>query len=177
MRLSAGLAALMLAFFDGLAAAQGLPVRSGEHDGFTRLVAPIGPDRDWQIVRDEAGVAIRFSPDAPEFDVSRVFDLIGRTRLTAIRSEDGLYLSLACPCTVSVERYQGNLAVIDISDSPFEPNVSPQIEPVVEIPPEPAATLPVFADARTAPAMPDLALPHPPLDSPQCRMLAYPELT
>ena len=160
MRLSAGIAALVLASLGSLATAQTVPVRSGEHDGFTRLVVPIGADRNWQITRDDAGVSIRFFPDPPELDVSRVFDLIGRTRLSAIRSEDGLYLSLACPCTVSVERFQGNLAVIDIDDTPYTPDEpTPPPEPVTEIPPEPAVNLPLFAGARTAPALPQPALP------------------
>jgi hypothetical protein len=155
MRLFAGISLLFLAFAGSFATAQGVPVQSGEHDGFTRLVARIGAGRDWQITRDEAGVIIRFSPDAPDFDVSRIFDLIGRTRLTGIRSEDGLHLSLACPCTVSIERFQSDYAVIDIDDTPYVPDTPP--EPVAALPPEPAVDLPLFAGTRAAPALPELA--------------------
>jgi len=164
MRLLAGIAALGLAFIGSLAAAQVVPVRSGEHDGFTRLVARIGAERDWQIIRVEAGVVIRFTPDAPEFDVSQVFDLIGRTRLTAIRSENGLYLNLACPCAVSIERFQDDLAVIDISDTPYLPDTPPTSEPLAALPPDPAASLPLFAGTRAPPALPAL-IPPPPVPS------------
>ena len=166
MRRLAVLALICVASLGSVAAAQGVPVRSGEHDGFTRLVARIGAERDWQIIRDEAGVAIRFSPDAPDFDVSGVFDLIGRTRLTEIRSEDGLYLSLACPCTVSIERFQGDLAVIDIDDTPYQPDPAPPSpESAGAMVPAPAANLPLFAGTRRAPALPELDPPPriPPL--------------
>ena len=160
MRCLAGLAALAILLTGTGAMAQAVPVRSGEHPDFTRLVARIGAERDWQIIRNDTGVVIRFTPDAPEFDVSGVFDLIGRDRLSAIRSEDGLQLALACPCSVDIERFQDNFVVIDISDTTYIPG-APAAPMAVELPPEPALALPLFAGARAVPS--PLAPPRPAL--------------
>lgn len=159
MRGAAGIAAVGFALLGSLAAAQVVPVRSGEHDGFTRLVARIGAQREWQLIRNDAGVTIRFFPDAPEFDVSRVFDLIGRTRLTEIRSRDGLDLRLACPCSVNIERFQDDLVVIDIDDTPYVADATDPPDPVDTVPPAATASLPLFAGTRIAPAIPDLDPP------------------
>jgi len=158
MRCLTGLAALALLLASAGAMAQPVPVRSGDHPDFTRLVVRIGAERDWQIIRDDARVVIRFTPDAPEFDVSGVFDLIGRDRLSSIRSEDGLQLALACPCSVNIERFQDNFAVIDISDTPYIPG-APAPTLAIELPPEPAIALPLFAGARAVPS--PLAPPRP----------------
>lgn len=110
----------------GMAAAQGVTVQSGDHDGFTRLVARIGVERDWQVTRDGREVRIAIAPDAPTFDLSRVYDLISRDRVAQIADADGLALSLACDCAVSVTRYRDNYAVIDIADAP---DIPPEPEP------------------------------------------------
>ena len=102
--------------------AQAISIRSGDHVGFTRLVARVGADRDWQMTRTGDSVLIRFTPDAPGFDLSGVFTLIGRNRLTEISAGDGLRLDLACACTVTLERYQDQFLIIDINDTPYSPS-------------------------------------------------------
>jgi len=144
----------------GIASAQGVTVQSGDHAGFTRLVARIGEDREWQITRDGREIHIAFPPDSPAFDLSRVYDLISHDRLRDVRDLDGLALSLACDCTISITRYRNRYAVIDIADPEDEPPA-----------PEPAVDLPLFTGRATLPQRPGPALPTPPvtpvLDTPQ----------
>ncbi|TBX28475.1 hypothetical protein [Nioella sediminis] len=116
----------------GAAGAQGIRVQSGDHDGFTRLVAAIGPDRDWQITRDGRDLHIAFSPAVPGFDLSGVYTLITRDRVAGLQVEDGLMLELGCDCTVEISRFQGRYAVIDITDTPYQPPAEP--EPPVDLP-------------------------------------------
>ncbi len=138
--------------------AQAISIRSGDHVGFTRLVARVGADRDWQMTRTGDSVLIRFTPDAPGFDLSGVFTLIGRNRLTEISAGDGLRLDLACACTVTLERYQDQFLIIDINDTPYSPS---EPEPEVAAAPPSAPTpdgmsapqlrLPLLIEAEAAP--------------------------
>lgn len=134
-----------------MATAQGITVQSGDHDGFTRLVARVGADREWQVAGAGRDLRIAFTPDTPEFDLSRVYDLISRDRLAQIEHADGLVLSLACDCEVSVTRYRDSYAVIDIADPPAAP---PD--------PEPAVELPLFTGRADLPQRPGPAFPTPP---------------
>ena len=54
--------------------AQNVVVRSGEHEGFTRLVLDFPARLDWQDQTREDGITITFPGDRPTFDLSRVFD-------------------------------------------------------------------------------------------------------
>ncbi|PJE26663.1 hypothetical protein CVM50_18370 [Pseudooceanicola marinus] len=53
-------------------------------------------------------------------DTSRVFDRIGRDRLTAVTLQQGpaLRLDLACDCPVETSVTSGNLMILDILDAP-----------------------------------------------------------
>ncbi|SFJ42313.1 hypothetical protein [Jannaschia pohangensis] len=100
------------------ALAESVQLRSGEHDGFSRLVFADEPDQTWQIDRPtERRVEIRFSAREPELDVSRVFDLIPRDRIRDIAYESGiLSLDLACDCGVDVSQIPTGHVVIDVGD-------------------------------------------------------------
>jgi hypothetical protein len=149
--------ALTLCFliWAGAVGAQGIRVQSGDHDGFTRLVAAIGPDRDWQVTRDGRDLHIAFSPTVPGFDLSGVYTLITRDRVADLRVENGLMLELGCDCTVEISRFQGRYAVIDITDTPYQPPAEPV--PPVELPThetghEPPPTLTPLAEPVAEPA-------------------------
>jgi hypothetical protein len=111
------------------AIAQTSLIRSGEHDGFTRLVLPLPKDANWSINQSEGSFSLKVDVPSIEFDSSRVFDRIGRSRLVAI-SQDGpgseLVFSLACACLVSSFVDTPGFLVIDISDEVSTPNVQPQ---------------------------------------------------
>lgn len=149
---------VVLQLWAGIASAQEIRVQSGDHDGFTRLVAAIGANRDWQVARDGRRVRISFDPAAPGFDLSTVFTLITRDRLASISWEDGLVLDLACDCTVEVSRYQNRYAVIDITDTPYQPP-SPEPQASLDLPmtaPASAQTPPpaLLAQVEQEPAPP-----------------------
>jgi hypothetical protein len=138
---------------------QDIPVQSGDHGGFTRLVAAIGSDRDWQVMRDGRRLTISFTPAATGFDLSEVFTLITRDRVADVQSDAGLVIELGCDCSVDITRYLGRYAVIDVSDTPYQPPAEPG----------PALDLPAFDLATThePPAsLTPLAAPEPPALSP-----------
>ncbi|MEJ6393022.1 hypothetical protein V8J82_07145 [Gymnodinialimonas sp. 2305UL16-5] len=97
--------------------AQTIPIQSGDHAGFTRLVLPIGGNRDWSLQRiDDTEWALELMPSVDGFDTSQIFNLIQRNRLADVTTEDGLSLSLACNCTVTAFRYDTRFLVVDIAD-------------------------------------------------------------
>lgn len=103
------------------AAAQPLAVRSGEHDGFTRLVVPLPGGTDWRVTGEARTRRVRFTPSVPTFDLREVFQRATRDRLSDIRQDDGLVLELACDCLLTAERYRDGFLVIDIADAPPAP--------------------------------------------------------
>jgi len=107
------------------ASAQTLPVQTGEHDGFTRIVIRIGEGRQWQLDRADGAARLSVTPAIDGFDLSGSFDLIQRTRISDLREEDGaLSILLACPCQVSSFRHLERFLVIDVSDAAEIPPAS-----------------------------------------------------
>ena len=110
----------LLALLGGAMAAQAapVPVRSGEHATFTRLVFADTGDSRWTADRPGAdSFALAFSGPPPDLDLSGVFDRIPRSRLLGV-SLDGarLVLDLACACKVEASRIPSGHVVIDILD-------------------------------------------------------------
>lgn len=164
------LVALALIFAAAPAFAQTLRVQSGDHPGFTRLVLPIGADRDWELQqRSETEWALTTTPPVDGFDIGATFDLIQRTRLTALTAEDDLTLSLACACDVESFRFNGRFLVIDISDpDPNAASAEAPVSPDVAAREAAAAALPDLADLLAAPTdLPPVSLrPDPTLADP-----------
>ncbi len=105
----------------GAAVAQTLQVRSGEHDGFTRLVIDIARGTRWAMAAgpDPYDHEIQFPGSRFSFDTSDVFDRLNAGRLSAIgiAGETGnLGLDLSCDCAVDAFVMDGNMLVVDISD-------------------------------------------------------------
>lgn len=116
--LIAALAALLLGT---TAEAQRVAIRTGEHDGFTRLVLTLPQAGEWRLSRASDGYALALGPGRPEFDLSDVFRLIPRTRLADIRTDpaDGrLLLRIACLCHARPVELRRGLLVIDLRDGP-----------------------------------------------------------
>jgi hypothetical protein len=100
------------------AAAQTLPVRTGEHAGFTRIVVRIGEERQWDLREDTRAFSLSVAPGVDGFDLSQSFDLIQRDRLAELAFAEGeLSGTLACDCDVSAFRYREAFLVIDIRDA------------------------------------------------------------
>lgn len=110
---------LLWALSTGLAAASPILVKSGEHDGFTRLVLDYGAPVDWTVGRTEDGYALRVDKADQGYDFSEAFRLIGHSRLAAIWTDTGtndLRLGIACRCHAIPFEFRPGIVVIDLRD-------------------------------------------------------------
>lgn len=101
------------------ALAQDVEVRSGAHDGYSRLVIefPVAPD--WRLEKTVDGYLLRTDASAARFDTDAVFRRIPGTRLSELVRQAGtgnLALLLACECEVSAFELERGAVVIDILD-------------------------------------------------------------
>ena len=131
------------------ALAEGGPIRSGEHDGFSRIVMEIEPRTEWSLERTGDAVAIVFPRKAIAFGTARIFDLIPRTRIREVETSvdaEGTTVSvtLGCDCRVSTVFVGARWLALDVSDRAAE------------------------AQARAAAPLPDAA-PEEPGESPEAR--------
>lgn len=112
---------LILLFWAHAASGQAVVVKSGDHDGFTRLVLELASPIDWQFGRTEDGYALRIAERSQPFDLSQVFRLIGTQRLAAIWAdpENGdLRLGIGCYCHAIPFEFRPGVIVIDLRDGP-----------------------------------------------------------
>ena len=114
-------AGILLVLLAQTAAAQTVTVRSGEHDGFTRLVFDLPQSRDWTLTDEGAGTGIDLVLDGAAllFDTDRVFDRIATDRVASVEALDarnGVRIGLNCRCDVSAFRFGEAMLVLDIRD-------------------------------------------------------------
>lgn len=108
----------------GLARADTVSLRSGEHPGFSRMVIDLGQLPRWSLESNGNTRRLVFDGPPVQIDVSRAFDRIGRQRVAALTSDvNELRFDLACRCSVSVFGMPGGRLVIDVRDGPPRPNV------------------------------------------------------
>ncbi len=115
------LALLLFLLGSQVAFAQAAKIRSGEHEGFSRLVITLPASNLWQF--DQVGDGYRFSVPGWDqgFDTSEVFQLIPRTRLAGLKTdESSVTLELACDCDALAASYVGSYVIIDIADRTFQ---------------------------------------------------------
>lgn len=111
----------MLAFVGsgGISFAEIVPVRSGEHDGFTRLALDLPRRLEWQLHSDEASSVLSFDGGKVEFDFEDTFRRITADRvsnLAAVPDRNALAIELNCSCEIKVFRLGDRMLVIDIHD-------------------------------------------------------------
>ena len=97
--------------------AQAVRVTSGDHADFTRIVVEYGSPVNWVMGRTADGYAMQLETGAAQYDLSGVFDLIGKDRLAAIWADpaDGaLHFSIACACFAMPFEFRPGTVVIDI---------------------------------------------------------------
>lgn len=99
------------------AQAETIVTRSGEHDGFSRLVMRLPDGVNWSL--DQSGRAASIKIDSPSvvFDTSRVFNLIPRARLQGLSQAapgQPLQLQLGCECEIASYVQSDGYLVIDI---------------------------------------------------------------
>jgi hypothetical protein len=114
-----------------------IPLRSGEHGGYTRIALTLPEPAGWRFGRAGDGYALVLERPGVAFDTSGVFGPIGRARLAAIgqvAADPGgggappgaLGLELACPCHAVAFSTAAGVIAIDIlpgpppEGSPFE---------------------------------------------------------
>ena len=115
---------LFLGLFLGLmswtvVAAQIVTARSGEHDGFTRIVFQVPAGTAWSLQQSGQTAELNVELENVRFDTGQVFNRIARTRLTALSQSgpgEALKLQLGCECEVVGFTQSGSLLVVDIKD-------------------------------------------------------------
>lgn len=119
---------LALTLLPGLAAAQTVALRTGEHRDFTRIVAFVPDGADWNVGRNADGYVLRVD-DVDGYDLSGFFDLIPRTRVLDAAegaAPSDLQLFVTCPCNIRAWRLRPGIVVVDVRDglpnriTPFE---------------------------------------------------------
>ena len=133
-----------------------VPVRSGEHDEFSRLVIMLPKGAAWHVSTLDGGFRLESDVNDPHFQLQDIFRLIPRTRLEAVtrdRATNGLLFETAKG--VSVRAFQLRLGgvVLDFYDAPVPGAISP--DPGVPAP-DPAAKAPDPV-AQPAPQQPSSA--------------------
>ena len=111
----------LVVLLPGAALAQPVQVTSGEHDGFTRLVLDYGAVTDWQVGRTSDGYEVRLTESRPTYDLTGVYDLIGRGRLASVWVDPAngtLWIGIGCACHAQPFEFRPGIVVIDLKDGP-----------------------------------------------------------
>lgn len=153
MRILAILWALMTA---PVAWAAPLDVRTGDHQGYTRVVVKITDGTDWRVGRVEGGYGIQID-SAQGFDTADFYDRISADRITGLGDGDDptrLVLELGCDCSADAFVFASNYLVVDIRDGPattesaFEELLDPlEVASPGPVPPK----TPMLSEAVTTP--------------------------
>lgn len=111
-------------------AVSAIEVRSGEHDGFTRVVLYLPRDAQWSSTSNGSRYRVDVEDYDDGFDIGDVFDLIPRTRLGDIETNaDHIVLNLECDCVVNEELLPGGFLVLDIAEpGPIEGPEQPAVQ-------------------------------------------------
>lgn len=170
-------AGLLIGLFLALpAVAETVRVRSGEHNGFSRLVLDFAAPVDWTLRRTDDGYRMVTDRTDVRYDVSRVFDLIPRSRLATIWADPdggGLLLGLGCACHADAFALTPQRIVIDLkpgpapADSPFEQTEAGEPAPMPDprVPARPKARPEPLFDTAGPAGSDDPGVPaSPPLD-------------
>ncbi|MGJ8582742.1 MAG: hypothetical protein ACSHXD_01500 [Marinosulfonomonas sp.] len=138
-------------------------VRSGEHADFSRLVIQFPDHPKWVFGRDDGGYEFRFDDEQQVLDVSKIFDLIPKTRIqnVVVPGPGRLKLFVDCECHGDAFEMHNGRIVLDIKDGPGSPgslfeeqilkksetSLTAEIQPKIE--PETSVSQPQFASTPT----------------------------
>lgn len=150
-----------------------VPITSGEHDGYTRLVLSIDPTTPWVLEKLNEGSRLRVT-GTHDFQLASIFDRIPKTRLKAVSAQtiDGssdFLLTLNCACDVNAYAYQSGYIIVDISDAPegyeaeIASNMTPKLGPNFLPDSPPNLDIDVFSERPSAPhyALSEVETPWP----------------
>ena len=146
------LAAAILALLPGVPLrAEPVPVRTGEHDGFTRLVLDLPRALPWRLETDGDEAKLALDGIRADFDLDGAFRRLTTTRVAGLTQTAGastLSIALGCACRVEAFRVGETMLAIDIHGDPDTTHGA-------------RADAPPNTTDSTAPALP-LALGHEP---------------
>ncbi len=139
-----------------------ISVRAGEHADFTRLVLALPDNAAWQLDRGGRRPTLQLDDDTGvEFDLSRTFARIPRTRLQAVRPRGaGLELQLGCACPLRVREDLPGQLVIDIRE-PAPAAVPARLRPPARPPELTGAPVAARAGRTLAAALQGATPPQP----------------
>ncbi len=101
----------------GAAQAETIVARSGEHDGFSRLVMRLPTGADWSLTQNGRSAILNISGTDTVFDTTQVFNLIPRDRiqnLTQAAPGRPLQIGLGCDCDVQSHVMSNGYLVVDV---------------------------------------------------------------
>lgn len=101
------------------AAAEVVTVRSGEHEGFTRLVLQLSRPVEWHMGRTDDGYELQLDRADTRYDLSSVFRTIPRDRLASVWAEPAtgrLRIGIGCACHALAFEFRPDVLVVDIKD-------------------------------------------------------------
>ncbi|WP_170382111.1 hypothetical protein [Ruegeria atlantica] len=104
------------------ASAQNLTVRSGEHEGYTRLVVQVPPDTGWVLKQTKNGARLNVELKDVVFQTGSVFQRLTENRLAAISQPEpgaALELEFGCDCVASAFLFKQTMIVMDIAPGTF----------------------------------------------------------
>lgn len=122
----AGLVAMALLGAGQASAAEGGPIRTGEHQGFSRAVFRIEPVTEWSLETGPEEAVIFFPGKALSFGTAGIFERMPPTRIRGIaaRTEaDGtrVLVAIGCDCRVSASFVGGRYLALDVADRDHVP--------------------------------------------------------
>lgn len=109
------------------AQAETIVARSGEHDGFSRLVMRLPDNANWSLKQSGTTATLKIDSPAAVFDTSQVFSRIPRTRLQSLRQAGAgtpLRIQLGCDCEIKSYVQKDGYLVIDIRDGQTDQSYS-----------------------------------------------------
>ncbi|WP_299636898.1 hypothetical protein [uncultured Ruegeria sp.] len=112
--------------------AQEVVVRSGEHDGYTRLVFDVPSDTGWVLAQRKNGASITIALDDVTFKTNSVFGRLTTNRLTSLSQKSpgsALEMEFGCNCVTSAFLYRNSMIVLDITPGDFLPPLLEDIPP------------------------------------------------
>ena len=119
--------------------AQDIPVQTGEHAGFTRVVLQVPRQATWKVGRVENGYGVHIQ-GGKGFDLTTFFDLIPKDRILDVDviENETLSLMVSCDCHVVTFEDRPGVLVVDVTDGPAEPESESEtaLFPEIVIPPE-----------------------------------------
>ncbi|WP_299949348.1 hypothetical protein [uncultured Ruegeria sp.] len=128
---------LILIMIGTSASAQTLPVRSGEHEGYTRLVIQVPAGTGWTLTTRKNGADLNIAIEGVTFDTNAVFDRLSGDRLQSLsQSKLGTALQMAfgCECVATAFLHRQTMVVVDIAPGKFTPPADPNAN-LVPVPP------------------------------------------